>query len=157
VVVQLSTTLLLGLAANTSFGGLPVLAAKVAADDRKAAADLWRRWEEWQPDIALVMVTGVDEKGRPSRLLGPAVAHYLRQLAVPGTGRVLLLIGEVAPDRWWEQVLFNRRGAVVARYVGRNTDALVCRLRFRLLPRRVGAGRPGTRRELVLPRANPSA
>lgn len=32
VVVQLSTTLLLALAANTSFDGLPVLAAKVAAD-----------------------------------------------------------------------------------------------------------------------------
>ncbi|WP_279580437.1 APC family permease [Fodinicola feengrottensis] len=33
VVVQLSTVVLLALAANTSYGGLPVLAAKLAADD----------------------------------------------------------------------------------------------------------------------------
>ncbi|EWM14998.1 LOW QUALITY PROTEIN: membrane protein, partial [Kutzneria sp. 744] len=33
VVIQLSTVLLLALAANTSFGGLPVLAAKLARDD----------------------------------------------------------------------------------------------------------------------------
>ena len=90
---------------------------------------------KWRPDVALVLLLGVDEGGRPSRVLGPAIAQYLRDLAAPGTERVLLLIGEVAPNHWWEQVLFNRRGAVVARYAGRHTTAVVCRLRFRLLPR----------------------
>lgn len=84
-------------------------------EDRAAAADLQRRWQEWRPDEALVLLLGVDEDGRPSRVLGPAIAGYLRELATSSTERVLLLIGEVAPHHWWEQVLFNRRGAVVAR------------------------------------------
>jgi hypothetical protein len=104
-----------------------------------------------------VTVSGVDERGRPSRVLGPAVAHYVRGLAESGDERVVLLIGEVAPDHWWEQALFNRRGAVVARYVGRHTDALVCRLRFRLLPRPShGPGRRRRSRALVLPRSGNS-
>ena len=127
------------------------------ADDRAAVADLRRRWEDWHPDVPLVMVSGVDERGRPSRVLGPAVAQYVRGLAESGDERVVLLIGEVAPDHWWEQALFNRRGAVVARYVGRYTDALVCRLRFRLLPRPThGPGRQRRSRTLVLPRSGTS-
>jgi len=124
------------------------------SDDRAAAADLRRRWQEWRPDVSLVLLAGVDEDDRPSRVLGPAIARYLRGLAVPGTERVLLLIGEVAPDHWWERVLFNRRGAVVARYAGRNSTAVICRLRFRLLPRTtsVPATEPRRPRGLVLPR-----
>jgi hypothetical protein len=44
----------------------------------------------------------------------------------------IVLIGEVQPEHWWEGPLFNRRGGTVARHVGRHTDAVVCRLRFRL-------------------------
>ena len=73
-------------------------------EDRAAAADLQRRWQEWRPDEALVLLLGVDEDGRPSRVLGPAIARYLRELATSSTERVLLLIGEVAPHHWWEQV-----------------------------------------------------
>ena len=43
-----------------------------------------------------------------------------------------LLIGEIEPAALWERILRNRRGAVVARCIGRNTSAVVCRLRFRL-------------------------
>jgi hypothetical protein len=68
-------------------------------------------------------------------VLGPSIARYVRRLAEPGRERVLLLVVEVAPDHWWQRVLFNRRGAVVARYAEHHTDAVVCRLRFRLLPR----------------------
>ena len=67
--------------------------------------------------------------------------------------RAILLVGEVAPDRWWQQVLFNKRGSVVARYAGRHSTAVVCRFRFRLLPRRPAVAGPGRRvRGLVLPR-----
>lgn len=91
--------------------------------------------------------------GGPSRVLGPAIAGYLRELATSSTERVLL-IGEVAPHHWWEQVLFDRRGAVVARDAGLHTTALVCRLRFRLLHRpSTIAPAPARRpRGLVLPR-----
>jgi hypothetical protein len=45
---------------------------------------------------------------------------------------VVVLIGEIEPASLWERMLRNRRGAVVARCVGRDTSAVVCRLRFRL-------------------------
>ena len=124
-------------------------------EDRAAADALRERWQEWRPDVPLVLLAAVDERGRPSRVLGPAIARYLRTLAEPGTERVLLLVGEVAPDHWWQRVLFNRRGAVVARYAERHSDAVVCRLRFRLLPRPEAepAQAPRRDRSLVLPRS----
>ncbi len=83
--------------------------------------------------------------------------NVLVPLFAIGVFVVMLLIGEVAPDHWWQQALFNRRGAVVARYVGRHTNALICRLRFRLLPRPThGPGRRRRSRTLVLPRAGTS-
>jgi hypothetical protein len=51
--------------------------------------------------------------------------------AEPGT-RVTVLIPEVEPDRLWQRLLQNQRGAVVAHAVRRDTDAVICRLRFRV-------------------------
>lgn len=88
-------------------------------------------------------------------MLGPSIARYLPGLAESGRERVLLLIGEVAPDRLWQRALFNRRGAAVGRYAERHTDAVVCRLRFRLLPRPDhGPVATDRRRGLVLPRTS---
>lgn len=122
-------------------------------EDRAAADDLRQRWEQWRPDVPLVLIEGVDEHGRPSRVLGPAIARYVREQAARGPAEhVILLVGEVHPDHWWQQVLFNGRGAIVARYVAHHSAAVVCRFRFRLLPRRVpavtessGSVRPGVR------------
>ncbi|OLT12498.1 amino acid permease [Pseudonocardia sp. CNS-139] len=129
------------LSAALSLGDRVVAVHVLAGDeneDRKAARDLQESWQQWRPDVPLVLLAAVDERGRPSRVLGPAIAQYLRTLAGPGTERVLLLVGEVAPDHWWQRVLFNRRGAVVARYAERHTGAVVARLRFPLLPSPVG-------------------
>ncbi|MFC4943089.1 APC family permease [Pseudonocardia sp. GCM10023141] len=124
-------------------------------DDRGATTALQQRWQQWRPDVVLVMLAAIDEDGAPSRILGPAISRYLRRLAEPGTERVVLLIGEVAPDHWWQRVLFNRRGAIVARYAGRHTDAVICRLRFRMRPRPGSGPDPAPRRNrgLVLPRS----
>ncbi|MDN5930489.1 MAG: APC family permease [Pseudonocardia sp.] len=106
-------------------------------EDLAAADDLRQRWKRWRPDVALVMVEGADERGRPSRVLGPAIARYVREHAARSPAEhVIVMVGEVHPDHWWQQVLFNRRGAIVARYVAHHTAAVVCRFRFRLLPRR---------------------
>jgi len=88
-----------------------------------AARDFQRRWEQWQPNVPLVLLDSAH------RLLGPPIARYVRSLT---ERQVVVLVGEVGPQRWWERALFNRRGSVVARYVGRHTDAAVCRLRFPL-------------------------
>ncbi|MDT7568465.1 MAG: hypothetical protein QOG76_7089 [Pseudonocardiales bacterium] len=87
------------------------------------ARDFQRRWVSWQPNVPLVLLDSAH------RVLGPPIARYVRSLSEE---HVVVLIGEVRPEHWWERVLFNRRGAVVARFVGRNTDAVVCALRFPL-------------------------
>lgn len=63
------------------------------------------------------------------RVLGPPIAQYVNSL---DEDHVIVLIGEVQPEHWWERPLFNRGGGSVERCVGRGTDAVVCRLRFRL-------------------------
>lgn len=77
--------------------------------------------------------------------MGRPIAEYVGETAAaePGT-RVTVLIPEVEPDRLWLGVPpprakpsvgeadANQRGAVVAHAVRRDTDAVICRLRFRL-------------------------
>jgi hypothetical protein len=94
-------------------------------DELAAAREFQRSWERWQPNVPLVLLDSAH------RLLGPPLARYVRSL---DEAHVVVLIGEVRPEHWWERALFNRRGAVVARFVGRHTDAVVCRLRFPLSP-----------------------
>ncbi|MFF6948111.1 hypothetical protein ACFZAD_05520 [Streptomyces iakyrus] len=69
-----------------------------------------------------------------SRSLGRPIAAYVRRVAAlaPGT-RVTVLIPETEPERLWQRLLQNQRGAVVAHALRRETDAVICRLRFRLL------------------------
>jgi hypothetical protein len=65
--------------------------------------------------------------------VGRPIAEYVGETAAaePGT-RVTVLIPEVEPDRLWQRLLQNQRGAVVAHAVRRDTDAVICRLRFRV-------------------------
>ncbi|KUN88142.1 hypothetical protein AQJ64_04190 [Streptomyces griseoruber] len=53
-------------------------------------------------------------------------------VAEPGT-RVTVLIPATEPERLWQRLPQHQRGAVVAHAVRRETDAVICRLRFRLL------------------------
>jgi hypothetical protein len=73
------------------------------------------------------------------RSLGRPIAAYVREVtaSAPGT-RVTVLIPETEPEtepepeRLWQRLLQNQRGAVVAHAVRQETDAVICRLRFRL-------------------------
>ncbi|MEU8793422.1 APC family permease [Streptomyces sp. NPDC048643] len=94
-------------------------------EDRAQAAALEVAWERWNPGVPLVRIAS------ERRALGRPVAAYVRGIAAPGT-RVTVLIAEVEPDRMWQRLLQNQRGAVVAHAVRRDTDAVICRLRFRL-------------------------
>ncbi|MEU9356886.1 APC family permease [Streptomyces sp. NPDC048301] len=96
-------------------------------EHRARSYELQRAWARWDPGVALVLVPS------ERRSLGHPVAAYVRETrrAAPGT-RITVLIPETEPERWWHRLLQNRRGAVVARAVRRETDALICRLRFRL-------------------------
>jgi hypothetical protein len=104
--------------------GRDVLAVHVVPPDEiEHGRDLAVRWLAWRPEVPLVLVES------PQHTLGPPIARFVR---AQQTDHVMVLIGEVTPEHWWERVLFNRRGAVVARHVSASTNAVVCRLRFRL-------------------------
>ncbi|MGW7670905.1 APC family permease [Streptomyces sp. NPDC054775] len=96
-------------------------------EDRAQTYALERAWAEWDPGVPLVRLP--EER----RSLGRPIAAYVRNVSVnePAT-RVTVLIPETEPERLWQRLLQNQRGAVVARAVRRETDAVICRLRFRL-------------------------
>ncbi|MFF9001364.1 APC family permease [Streptomyces achromogenes] len=95
-------------------------------EDRAALHALERSWAAWDPGVPLVRL------GCARRGLGRPIAAYVRAVAAaePGT-RVTVLIPETEPERLWQRLLHNQRGAVVAHAVRRETDAVICRLRFR--------------------------
>ncbi|MER6910971.1 APC family permease [Streptomyces sp. NPDC000594] len=104
------------------------------AEDREASRALRRDWERWSPGVELV------ELYSEHRTIGRPVSEYVRRIYKyhPNT-RVTVLIPEVEPDRLWQRVLQNQRGAVLAHAVRRDTEAVICRLRFRLGPDTGGA------------------
>jgi amino acid transporter len=99
-------------------------------EDREQSAALARDWDLWNPGVPLVRIHA------ERRTLGVPITTYIREVcaAQPRT-RVTVLVPEAEPDHLWQRVLQNQRGAVVAHAVRRDTDAVVCRLRFRLGPR----------------------
>ncbi|MFI9208475.1 APC family permease [Streptomyces sp. NPDC053253] len=95
------------------------------AEDREATEALERDWALWDPGVPLVRLPS------ERRTLGRPITAYVHGLqeAEPDT-RITVLIPEAEPERLWQRPLRNRRGALVARAVRRDTDAVVCRLRF---------------------------
>ncbi|GAA2436731.1 hypothetical protein GCM10010191_59430 [Actinomadura vinacea] len=74
------------------------------------------------------------------RLVEPIV-RYVRGVREQ---HVFVLIPEVEPERVWQRILQNQRGGVLAHALRRDTEAVVCRLRFRMAPPTTRAdGPPG--------------
>ncbi|MEV6399064.1 APC family permease [Streptomyces sp. NPDC051907] len=106
---------------------LAVTVAHPAPEDRSATEALRRDWELWNPGVELV------ELGSPTRALGRPVSGYVRELAAAHpASQITVLIPETEPARLWQRLLQNQRGSVVAHAVRRDTDAVICRLRFRV-------------------------
>ncbi|MER6329903.1 APC family permease [Streptomyces sp. NPDC001034] len=97
-------------------------------EDHAQLHALERAWTEWDPGVPLVRLSC------ERRSLGGPIAAYVREVAAAEPARrVTVLIPEAEPERLWQRLLQNQRGAVVAHAVRRETDAVICRLRFRLL------------------------
>lgn len=106
---------------------LAVTVTNPASEDQQAAEALRRDWELWNPGVELVEISS------PTRALGRPVSGYVRQLAAARPdAQVTVLIPEAEPARLWQRLLQNQRGSVVAHAVRRDTDAVICRLRFRI-------------------------
>ncbi len=153
--VQLITMVLLALAANTSFGGLPVLAALLGKDnylphmfglraDRQvhrygvvtlallAAALLVASRGDTQalvPLFAIGVFVGftLSQVGMVRHWSTERSAGWVARAAVNGAG------AEVQPPRFWDYLLFNQRGVILERAIRRDTgNVVLCRLRYRL-------------------------
>jgi len=114
------------LAAALSLGDHVEAVHVVHPDDGQAARDFVADWEKWHPEVTLVQLH--DERRR----LGEPLVEHLRTV---GDRHVFVLIAEVEPERWWQRILQNQRGGVLARALRRRSDAVVCRMRFRLSTR----------------------
>lgn len=88
-----------------------------------ATSKFLEAWARWDPGVPLVQLH--DSR----RGLGDPLVEYLR--GIRGS-QVFVLIAEVEPEHVWQRILQNQRGAVLASAVRRRTDAVVCRLRFRI-------------------------
>ncbi|MFI8451368.1 APC family permease [Streptomyces erythrochromogenes] len=106
---------------------LAVTVTHPAHEDRRVSEALRRDWELWNPGVELL------ELPSGTRSLGRPVSAYVRELArTRPDAQVTVLIPETEPARLWQRLLQNQRGSVVAHAVRRDTDAVICRLRFRI-------------------------
>ncbi|ANZ42548.1 amino acid permease [Lentzea guizhouensis] len=92
-------------------------------DDEATTQKFLDAWDRWDPGVPLVRLH--DER---RRIGDPLIAH-LREIK---GSQVVVLIAEVEPTHVWQRILQNQRGAVLASAVRRNTNAVVCRFRFRI-------------------------
>jgi hypothetical protein len=111
------------IAAALSLGDRVVALRVTHPDEPEDTTEFIRAWEAWAPDVGLALVGD-----RHRRLVEPIV-NYVRGV---GESHVFVLIPEVEPAHVWQRVLQNQRGAVLAHALRRDTDAVVCRFRFRL-------------------------
>jgi hypothetical protein len=118
------------------------------ADDPDDVPDVPFRteWEAWRPEVPLLTLRSVH------RSLAKPIVSYLRSVeAEDRYHRLVVLIPEVEPSRWWEWVLHNQRGIILDRAIRRGTSNVVlCRLRYRLgtltaAPPRAGEARTDAR------------
>ncbi|EMD29207.1 APC family permease [Amycolatopsis azurea] len=111
------------LAAALSLGDRVEAVHVTHPDEESSTRDFVEAWEKWHPEVRLVQLC--DERRR----LGEPLVEHLTSVR---DQHVFVLIAEVEPERWWQRVLQNQRGAVLARALRRRSGAVICRMRFRL-------------------------
>ncbi|MEV0386843.1 APC family permease [Nonomuraea sp. NPDC050643] len=111
------------LAAALSLGDRVVAVNITHPEDERQARAFAEDWDRWHPGVELVQLFDAH------RRLDQPLLDYLAQVPEP---HVFVLIAEVEPEHAWQRMLQNQRGAVLARALRRRTDAVVCRMRFRV-------------------------
>ena len=119
-----------GISVALSLGDEVVAVTVVFADPEAEAADVSfrQRWEEWHPNVPLITVRSA------RRSIARPIVAYLGQLeAEDKYQRLVVLIPEVQPEKFWQYLLFNQRGMILGRAIRRGTaNVVLCRLRYRL-------------------------
>jgi hypothetical protein len=93
-----------------------------------ARAEKFREaWSAWHPEIPLTVVRS------STRSLTHPVVDYLRKVSAEERhDRLVVLIPEMHLSRPWLRLLQNQRGFILDRAIRRHTDAVICRLRYRV-------------------------
>jgi hypothetical protein len=97
-------------------------------EDEAADAAFHRQWEEWQPNVPLITLYSVH------RSIARPIVKYLCQIEEEDKyHRLVVLIPEVQPKKFWYYLLFNQRGVILDRAIRRGTaNVVLCHLRYRL-------------------------
>ncbi|MEV6038923.1 APC family permease [Nonomuraea sp. NPDC052116] len=111
------------LSAALSLGDRVVAVNVTHPEDERQARAFVEDWDRWDPGVELVQLFDAH------RRLDEPLLTYLAEVPEP---HVFVLIAEVEPEHAWQRMLQNQRGAVLARALRRRTDAVVCRMRFRV-------------------------
>jgi amino acid transporter len=119
-----------GISTALSLSDDVVAVTVVFADPDEEAADVSFRqhWEDWHPNVPLVALHSVH------RSIAKPIVKYLCQLEDEDKyHRLVVLIPEVQPKKFWYYLLFNQRGVILDRAIRRGTgNVVLCRLRYRL-------------------------
>jgi hypothetical protein len=129
-VASLSRLTAEGISAALSLGDDVIAVTVCFADPEDKAADVSFRqqWEEWKPNVPLVTLRSMH------RSIAHPIVKYLCQIEEEDKyHRLVVLIPEVQPPRFWDYLLYNQRGAILGRAIRRGTaNVVLCRLRYRL-------------------------
>ena len=97
-------------------------------EDEAADASFHERWEQWHPNVPLITLRSTH------RSIAKPIVKYLCDIeAKDKYHKLVVLIPEVQPRRFWDYLLFNQRGVMLDRAIRRGTaNVVLCRLRYRL-------------------------
>jgi hypothetical protein len=127
-----------GISTALSLGDEVIAVTVVFADAEDEAADVSfrQRWEEWHPNVPLVTLRSTHRS-----IAGPIVSYLCQLEDQDKYYRLVVLIPEVQPKRFWYYLLFNQRGVILDRAIRRGTaNVVLCRLRYRL--EQIASGAP---------------
>ncbi|HEY6314681.1 MAG TPA: APC family permease [Streptosporangiaceae bacterium] len=129
-VASLSRLTAAGISTALSIGDeVRAVSVQFTDPDEEAAGESFRdHWEQWHPNVPLVTLRSTH------RSIAKPIVKYLCDLeAEDKYHKVVVLIPEVQPRRFWDYLLFNQRGVILDRAIRRGTaNAVLCRLRYRL-------------------------
>ncbi|WP_040827609.1 APC family permease [Nocardia jiangxiensis] len=111
------------LEAAMRMGGQTVAVA--AAIDPSATKKLSAKWEKWDPGVPLTVLPC------PNRSLVATLVGYVRKQTAEGK-RVTVLLAQIDTRHWWQRLLHNPRGPVLAAALRSRTDAVVATLTVHL-------------------------
>ena len=99
-----------------------------ADEDPAPEVSFHDEWQAWNSGVQLLTLRSAH------RSLAEPIVRYLQLVeAEDKYHRLVVLIPEIQPARWWQALLHNQRGVILDRAIRRGTrNVVLCRLRYRL-------------------------